>query len=290
MPQPALQSTGVHFIDELLGGGLEPGTLTVVHGATGVGKTQFGLSFLNEGLPAEGHRGVVLDLTTRGDSQQHATYAKRLFGWDIIEGAMDRDDVWSLDGRGPDRFTGLDYSGKPVTRANVDADEWRRWKSRLILKLDAVTAFLYGHFVRGVRRVLIDGVEPCKRVEESVQLQLVEYIYQQILRTDSDWVARSLFRGAWLQHEAKVEQHTYDKDEIGTVVLQTSTEVMLQDLMAREIVEGDLVTNANTVILLGRWPIGDRLSRAALVLKHRGQPCSDEIVPFTIDEQGLVRA
>jgi KaiC/GvpD/RAD55 family RecA-like ATPase len=290
LPQSTLQLTGIDFIDELLGGGLEPGTLTVVRGATGVGKTQLGLSFLNAGLAAEGQRGVVLDLTTRGDSQQHATYAERLFDWDIIEGAMNRDDVWTLDGRGPDRFTGLDYSGKPVTRTNVDADEWRRWKSRLNLKLDAVTAFLYGHFVRGVRRVLIDGVEPCKRVEDSIQLQLIEYVYQQILRTDSDWVARALFRGAWLEHEAKVEQHRYDKDAVATVVLQTSNEVMLQDLMAREIVEGDLVTNANTVILLGRWPIGQHLSRAALVLKHRGQPCSDEIVPFTITDGGLVRA
>ncbi len=290
MSQSALQSTGLDFIDELLGGGLEPGTLTVVHGATGVGKTQFGLSFLNGGLTAEGQRGVLLDLTTRGDSQQHAAYAERLFGWPMVDGGLELGDLWALDGRGPDRFTGLDYSGKPVTRANVDPDEWRRWKSRLNLKLDAVTAFLYGHFVRGVRRVLIDGVEPSKRVEDSVQLQLIEYVYQQILRTEHDWVARTLFRGQWLQNERNVREHPYDKDDIATMVLQTSNEVMLQDLMSREVVEGDLATNANTIVLLGRWPVGRRLSRAAFVLKHRGRPCSDEIVPFAVTEEGLVRA
>ena len=38
-------STGVPGLDELLGGGLLPGTLTVVVGATGIGKTQLGLQF-----------------------------------------------------------------------------------------------------------------------------------------------------------------------------------------------------------------------------------------------------
>jgi KaiC/GvpD/RAD55 family RecA-like ATPase len=37
--------TGISDLDALLGGGLLPGTLTVVAGATGIGKTQFGLHF-----------------------------------------------------------------------------------------------------------------------------------------------------------------------------------------------------------------------------------------------------
>jgi len=37
------QSTGVAGLDEMLGGGLLPGTLTVVVGSTGIGKTQLGL-------------------------------------------------------------------------------------------------------------------------------------------------------------------------------------------------------------------------------------------------------
>jgi KaiC/GvpD/RAD55 family RecA-like ATPase len=287
LPDSALVSTGIGFIDEMLGGGLEPGTLTVVQGATGVGKTQLGLAFLNAGERQEGARGAIVDLATRGDSQQHAEYARRLFGWEVIDGSADIGDVWSLDGRPADRFTGLDYSGKPVTRANLDADEWRRWQSRLSLRLDAVTAFLYAHFVHGTRRVMIDGVEPSQRVEDSIQLQLIEYIYQQVLRTHHDWVARNLFRGRWLAVQDRVMRHAYDKDAVATLVLQTSNEVMLQDLMARDIVDGDLTTNANTIILLGRQTVGTRLQRAALVLKHRGRPCSEEIVPFTITEQGL---
>jgi KaiC/GvpD/RAD55 family RecA-like ATPase len=73
-------STGVPGLDELLGGGLVPGTLTVVCGATGIGKTQLGLQFCNAGLPHEGRRGIVFDMSARGDAQSHREYARRMIG------------------------------------------------------------------------------------------------------------------------------------------------------------------------------------------------------------------
>src|SRR5437588_11596053 len=75
------QSIGVPGLDEVLGGGLLPGTLTVVVGATGIGKTQLGLQFADAGGTQEGHRGVVFDCSSRGDSQSHAEYARRMFDW-----------------------------------------------------------------------------------------------------------------------------------------------------------------------------------------------------------------
>ena len=50
------QSTGIPRLDEALGGGLIPGTLTVIMGATGIGKTQLGLSYANAGLAQDGER------------------------------------------------------------------------------------------------------------------------------------------------------------------------------------------------------------------------------------------
>src|SRR5205807_10355835 len=76
-------STGVPRLDEMLGGGLLPGTLAVVYGATGIGKTHLGLTFADHGRVADGERGVVFDMNGRGDSQQHAEYAVRLFGWTL---------------------------------------------------------------------------------------------------------------------------------------------------------------------------------------------------------------
>ena len=94
------QTFGIGAFDDLLGGGLLPGTLTVVAGATGAGKTQLGLTWANHGLVADGRRGVVCDLTSRGDAQNHAAYARTQFGWELsaypIEAPLDTDHVWDF--------------------------------------------------------------------------------------------------------------------------------------------------------------------------------------------------
>src|SRR5262249_9017958 len=77
--------TGLARLDDMLGGGLLPGTLAVVYGATGMGKTHLGLTCAEHGQRAEGARGVIFDMNGRGDSQQHAAYADRLFGWTLGE-------------------------------------------------------------------------------------------------------------------------------------------------------------------------------------------------------------
>src|SRR5713101_3378228 len=74
-------STGLERLDEMLGGGLLPGTLCVAYGATGIGKTHLGLHFAHAGEAADGTPGIFFDMNARGDSQQHAAYASRLYGW-----------------------------------------------------------------------------------------------------------------------------------------------------------------------------------------------------------------
>src|SRR5262245_5978384 len=74
-------STGLDRLDQMLGGGLLPGTLTVVYGATGIGKPHLGLGFAHRGLAEDGVPGVLFDMNARGDSQQHHAYAERLYGW-----------------------------------------------------------------------------------------------------------------------------------------------------------------------------------------------------------------
>src|ERR1700704_5404271 len=76
-------STGSSRLDEMLGGGLLPGTLTVVYGATGIGKTHLGLAFCDHGARADGARGIVFDMNARGVPQHHPAYAARLHGWDL---------------------------------------------------------------------------------------------------------------------------------------------------------------------------------------------------------------
>ena len=77
-------STGIPRLDQALGGGIIPGTLTVVMGATGIGKTQLGVSYAHAGIAQEGQSGILFDLTTRGDSQNQTEYAQRMFGWSFV--------------------------------------------------------------------------------------------------------------------------------------------------------------------------------------------------------------
>ena len=79
----ARQTTGVPGLDKLLGGGLIPGTLSVIIGATGIGKTQMGVHYAHAGIEQEGHGGVFFDMCSRGDSQNHANYAHRMKNWEL---------------------------------------------------------------------------------------------------------------------------------------------------------------------------------------------------------------
>ena len=51
-------STGIEGLDALSRRRIDAGALTAVIGATGIGKTQFGLQFANAGLNQEGRRGI----------------------------------------------------------------------------------------------------------------------------------------------------------------------------------------------------------------------------------------
>jgi KaiC/GvpD/RAD55 family RecA-like ATPase len=282
-------STGVPGLDDLLGGGLIPGTLTVVVGATGIGKTQLGLQFANAGSGQELKRGVVFDCSSRGDSQSHSEYARRMFDWPVTP--MDAERPVDIDGffqsSTADYLHIFDYHGRRVTRRDLDWDDWRNWQAELNARLRAAIAFLYGNFVRGVRRVVIDGIEPADRPGESIQFNLFEYVYHQILRKDPEWVARDLFREAYRRHAEDAAHHRYDPARIGCLLLYTSHDTMLDDLIGRPLDEGDVLSNANTLIYLGKMRDGQRMSRGLYIAKHRGSACDERIVEYKIGERGL---
>jgi len=282
-----LYSTGIDFIDDMLDGGLQPGALTVVRGATGIGKTQLGLSFLNQGLRGEGRRGIVMDMASRGDSQQHAEYARRLFDWQMTGGEVDLSHIWDDGLARVDYYDAFSYTGQRVVREGMSEEQWRSWKRMLNERLAAVIGFYYYHFVHGVRRVVVDGIEPFDKAGDSIQVELFEYILHKILRKRHDLLAKDLFRGKWMQVKGHVEANTYDYEAIASLFLQTTREVDLADLITAETQQDDLTTNATTVLLLGRVLDGARVRRAAFVLKNRGRQCSDEMVFYEITDAGM---
>ncbi|NOX53830.1 MAG: recombinase RecA [Planctomycetes bacterium] len=284
-------TTGIPELDEVLGGGLIPGALAVVLGATGVGKTHLGLQFAHAGRQQEGEPGVIYDMTTRGDSQNHADYAQRLFDWTLREapndGPVRPESVWNREATRFDSIHIFRRSGRRVTKSDMEEDEWKHWKSELARKLHQTIVFFYGNFIHGVRRCVIDGIEPTDTAADSFQLSQFEYIYHQILRKESDWVARDLFRAAFRENAEQVSRYRYDASEIACLMLCTTHEVMLDDLIAKPLQSGDVLANANTVILMGKVRHGTRLGRALYVAKHRGSRCDDRIIPFEITEAGL---
>lgn len=284
-------STGIPDLDALLGGGLMPGSLTVVMGASGIGKTQLGISFANQGRQQEGERGIIFDLTSRGDSQNHADYAQRLCNWEFSEQPLhDRADltnIWVRDAVRRDYMHIFRRSGRRVTSSDLSEDDWREWQYEQAKKLDQAIAFFYGNFVHGVRRCVIDGVEPVDKASDSIQFEMFEYIYHQILRKEHDWVARDLFRVAFRENAKVIAQHAYDHGELACLLLYTSHEVMLDGLLTRPLETGDVLSNANTIILMGKTRDGNRMGRALHVAKHRGSACDESIVPFEISDQGL---
>jgi KaiC/GvpD/RAD55 family RecA-like ATPase len=279
-------------LDQILGGGLLPGTLTVIAGATGVGKTQLGLRWAHAGLEAEGRRGVLCDLTSRGDSQNHAGYADAHFGWRPspfeADRALDLKSIWDFDSPFGDYLNPFAGRGRRVTRKDLEPDDWHAWKTDLARVLRTAAGFFYGNLVRGSRRIVVDGIEPSDRFSESIQFEFFEYLYHHVLRRDDDWAARELFREQYRANEPEVMRHRYDHRDVGCLYLYTTPQVLLDEMMSSPIGEGDVFANANTVILMGRIREGTRMGRGLYVAKHRGSACSEEILPYRIEDRGLV--
>lgn len=282
--------TGVSGLDDQLGGGLLPGTLTAIVGASGIGKTQLGLQFANAGQAQEGRRGVLFDMSARIDPQSHAPYAERMFGWKIAEHAHDRFEAataFEAERQVGDYLHVFDRSGRKVTQQEMGFDAWHDWQAELNARLENTIDFFYSNFTRGARRVVVDGIEPADRPSESIQFELFEYIYHQVLRKEADWVARDLFRQSFRAQQAAIEAHRYDANQVSGVLLITAHETMLDDLIERPLVDGDPLATANTLIYMGKIREGNKFARGLFVAKHRGSACSDEILRYAIDDAGL---
>ncbi|MFM7318754.1 MAG: RAD55 family ATPase [bacterium] len=286
------QQFGYQRLDDLLGGGLLPGTLTVIAGATGAGKTQLGLAWAHEGVKADGRLGSIMDLTSRGDSQNHAGYLADRYGihLNVFDGHVPHDlsQVFSDERSWGDYFHPFYRAGKRVTRDDLDPDDWHNWKVELGRTLRLAGFYLYGSMIRGSRRIVVDGVEPTDKFSESIQFEFFEYVYHQILRRDHDWAARELLREQFLKNSATVDAKAYDHRDVGCLYLYTTKHKFVEELIDEPIAQGDIFANANTIILMGRTREAGKLGRALHVIKHRGSACGDEIVPYRITDDGFV--
>jgi KaiC/GvpD/RAD55 family RecA-like ATPase len=287
-------STGLTKLDAMLGGGLLPGTLTVIYGATGIGKTHLGLAFADHGRRADGARGVVLDMNGRGDSQQHDEYARRLFEWDLQ--VWDHTVTPMSDPMPPDRAMRAFYSNAlpwvgrvrdfQVAAGNGGVEFDWNWKAAYNHALYTVKPFLYFHFAAGTRRVVVDGVEPMDSPADSIQFFIFDEVYRKVIHREADTLGMEICLPVW-KYKEFIDAHRYDHAAVTTLLLVTTEETRLEDLLARKVATGDIGATANTIIVMGSERAGSRLARMLCVVKHRGSAMSDEIVEYRIGANGL---
>lgn len=277
----------------MLGGGLLPGTLAVVYGATGIGKTHLGLTFAHHSVTADRAPGLIVDMNARGDPQQHHAYAERLFGWKL--GRWTHTVTPMADPFPPDGALGNCYSdafpwvGKirdyqVLTPDGLEFD-WS-WKAAYNHTLYTVRPFFYFHFCAGARRVVVDGVEPMDTPSESIQCFLFDQLYRSVIHRDAEILGMEICLPVW-KYRDFIDAHRYDPSTITTLLLVTAEETRLDDLIARKVGAGDLGAVANTVLVVGSERVGTRVGRFLCAVKHRGSAMSDEIAEYRITERGI---
>ena len=287
-------STGIKGLDDMLGGGLLPGTLTVAYGATGIGKTHLGLTFADHGRVADGRRGVIFDMNGRGDSQQHREYAERLFGWTLtpwthtvtpMSDPYPPADQMAADYANTFKWVGRVRDFQVATPDGAEFD-WN-WKAEYNHALYTARPFFYFHFAAGARRVMVDAVEPMDAPADSIQFFAFDELYRKVIHRDSETLGMEICLPVW-KHREFIDGHRYDHAEITTLLLVTTEETRLEDLIARKVATGDIGATANTILVMGSERVGNRLARMLAVVKHRGSAKSDDIVEYRVGAEGLV--
>ncbi len=145
---------------------------------------------------------------------------------------------------------------------------------------------MYFHFAAGSRRVVVDGVEPMDAPADSIQCHLFDEVYRTVIHRDAETLGMEICLPVW-KHREFIDAHLYDHRAITTLLLVTTEETRLEDLIARKVATGDVGATANTIVVMGSERVGNRLGRMLCVVKHRGSPMSDEIVEYKITSQGI---
>jgi KaiC/GvpD/RAD55 family RecA-like ATPase len=279
---------GLPPLDQLLGGGIRPGSLAIIAGATGAGKSLLALQWAQAaGQPP----GVLFDLSARGDTQQHDSYARQRHNWateieNLDASLLNPDSIWQR----PSGCISMPFrqsSASQVIRDQVDDLAWdalQADRSRLAQK---TALYLYSHLIRGVTRFVVDGVEPANLPAQSIQYQYFQDLYQRVIRQPHDWAAREALRERFHALRDRVAAHPYNPASVSCLFVATLPEIMIDDLIARPIPLGDLLADASTIIYVGRYRLGSSVGRAIYVAKHRGSQCEETILPFRITERSF---
>jgi hypothetical protein len=134
---------------------------------------------------------------------------------------------------------------------------------------------------------MVDGVEPMDAPADSIQFFLFDQLYRTTIHRDSETLGMEICLPVW-KHRAFIDAHRYDHADVTTLLLVTTEETRLEDLLARKVATGDIGATANTIVVLGSERVGTRLARMLCVVKHRSSAMSDEIVEYRVTDRGFL--
>ncbi len=146
-------SLGVPGLDEMLEGGLLPGSIVLIQGAPGTGKTTLGMQFLHHGVTAADEAGLLVTF----EQFPHTLYRDALtHGWNLRE--LEQAGKLRIVFTSPQVFlSSLQSPISPISSALHDMDVRR-------IVIDSVTHFqtlttdpvdlraVYNHLINGLRR------------------------------------------------------------------------------------------------------------------------------------------
>src|SRR5258706_12350806 len=142
------------------------------------------------------------------------------------------------------------------------------------------------HCGGGSGGVVVAGFEPMDSPAQPIQFFMFDELYRKIVHRDAETLGMEICLPVW-KHRAFIDGHLYDHAAITTLLLVTTEETRMEDLLARKVATGDIGATANTIVVMGGERVGTRLARLLCVGKHRGRAMSDEVVGFRIGANGL---
>jgi circadian clock protein KaiC len=144
--------TGIVGLDEMLSGGLFEGSISLVRGAPGAGKTTLGMQFLYSGIANEDERGLLISFEEFPSSLHRDALS---FGWDLHK--LEREEKLRLIFTSPRVFlSSLQSPDSPLNRTIHE------WDVRRVV-LDSISHFTRmtrdSTELRGIYNSIINGLK-----------------------------------------------------------------------------------------------------------------------------------
>jgi hypothetical protein len=124
------------------------------------------------------------------------------------------------------------------------------------------------------------------RPADSIQFFMFDELYRKTIHRDAETLGMEICLPVW-KHREFIDAHLYSHEAVTTLLLVTTEETRIEDLLARRVAVGDIGATANTILVMGSERVGHRMARMLSIVKHRGSAMSDEIVEYRIGSGGL---